>query len=631
MTLDILNDIGYDIEPNEFESLFLEIILYSSSISSKDIDIINRYIDAKKASKKVSKEYVNKLQEIWSRYHYLIDIDKDTSTSDFANLKSIDVNDFINDKDKIDWDSVFNQLIIIQPIYYDEYDRFFYYSFSENYWKQIDDIYVMIIIKKITKRCNIEGNKNKFLNMLKIKARLQKPKEPPIKYVLFNNCIINIETKEKIKPTKEYFFCQKIPYDITNTDINTTNIDLFFNSLTGNDSKKIIQLKELIAYCLIRDQRLNKMFFLVGNGSNGKSTFINFVSRMLGADNCVSISSEDINGKNSHGLVNCINKLWIEWNEPSRYDLSATSKFKQLVGGDNININPKNKKTINTKIYGKLVSPTNSLPQSSDKTDGFYRRLVHIMFNQKFSVSQSPPEISDEEISSFWCELLDIAYNIYNNKKLKYMQDIKEIKEIHEKLSNPVYNYIDSILEYAPGYNIPFWSFFEDFNDWASRCGKGSESIKSVKEMLAQININYSSFDKKQFYSNSYRYTKVWRWIPNYRFKNPQKQKEIWKHIKSAITPDDNIDLDIIINKTQKYYGYNTNINDTVVIYNNLYKILKISLKKPKPIDNLIEDIQYNYLTIFNSNIDYDTVLDYINKKKQEGLIYDIKNKITFV
>ena len=82
-------------------------------------------------------------------------------------------------------------------------------------------------------------------------------------------------------------------------------------------------------------------------------------------------------------------------------EMSRTSKLKKLTGGDLIGFEYKNKNPFEAKNYAKILIATNSLPTTSDKTLGFYRRWMIIDFPNQFSEKKDIlKDIPEEEYES---------------------------------------------------------------------------------------------------------------------------------------------------------------------------------------------------------------------------------------
>lgn len=548
----------------------------------------------------------------------------------------------LDDQPKLKVDAMVRAIIAENPVYYDRSGRYWLWFSSEKIWIETDEVDIYNLCKRYIPDIDMYRKRSEMIFYFQTECRKNEPMEVPTHVIMFEDYAYNIKNGDRILPQSKYFWKQRIPYPIGDADAETPNIDKMLTSLVSNE-EQLQQLKEILAYCLIREQLFDKMFFLIGSGSNGKSTYINFLRRCLGEDNCTSITSADITGKNAHGLTNCEDKLLIEWPEPTRYDLSNTSRFKQIVSGDNMILNPKNKNPIEIRIYGKFISPTNSLPQTMDKSDGFYRRLDHIIFEKKFTNKDRIPNISNEEISNFWAKCLNIAAELIEKRSMSKSLTTQEIKDMHEKLSNPVYMFLEEEMEVAAECNVPYWLLKELFLEWASDKGFGMFDDKEIKTMLANIGYSYGDMERKQFYSKDReRIPQVWRWINNIRFKKAVLQKTAIKRLdKQCVTQ---ITQDLLY-RSKLFSFFSPKLGNTVL---SVLQEEKPTAEEPKNVtqknepnyekfllliidnknwqhDDLVTEFEKKYFEVLGVSCDTNILRDTIQGMKTDGLIFEIQ------
>jgi len=65
-------------------------------------------------------------------------------------------------------------------------------------------------------------------------------------------------------------------------------LDHTLDRLACNDAEVRALLEEMVGYCLYRRNELGKAFILIGDKSNGKSTFLYVVNQLLGDANIAS-------------------------------------------------------------------------------------------------------------------------------------------------------------------------------------------------------------------------------------------------------------------------------------------------------------------------------------------------------
>jgi putative DNA primase/helicase len=128
-----------------------------------------------------------------------------------------------------------------------------------------------------------------------------------------------------------------------------------------------------------------KSFFLLGEKRNGKSTFLDMVSTLLGEANTANLDlceigdrfkTAELTGK----LANIGDDINDEW-------VSNTAIFKKVVSGDTVTAERKGKDPFKLRSFAKFFFSANSLPRLGRGKDSsaVLDRLVIIPFDAKFS------------------------------------------------------------------------------------------------------------------------------------------------------------------------------------------------------------------------------------------------------
>ena len=100
----------------------------------------------------------------------------------------------------------------------------------------------------------------------------------------FRNGVLNIRTGELLPFSPEYIVTNKIPWDY-NPSAYDELMDRTLNKISCGDAEIRSLLEECAGYCLYRKNDLETSFILTGEGSNGKSTYLESLECMLGQNN----------------------------------------------------------------------------------------------------------------------------------------------------------------------------------------------------------------------------------------------------------------------------------------------------------------------------------------------------------
>ncbi|SFJ26501.1 putative DNA primase/helicase [Terrisporobacter glycolicus] len=267
------------------------------------------------------------------------------------------------------------------------------------------------------------------------------------KYIVFNNGVFNLETKELLDYSPEYIIKNKIPHNY-NQAVYHELLDKTLNKIACNDKKLRATIEEMIGYTLLRRNELGKSFILTGNGSNGKSTLLDLIMELLGEDNVSSVSLKELNDRFKTFQLD--GKLANIGDDISNEYIQDNSTFKKLVTGEKVNVERKGRDPYDFKNYSKLIFSANELPRINDLSGGLKRRILFIPFNAVFSKKDPDydPFIKDKITTPEALEyLLKIAidglYRILDNNNITVSKASQEVWNEYEQINNPVVSFIE--------------------------------------------------------------------------------------------------------------------------------------------------------------------------------------------
>ena len=283
----------------------------------------------------------------------------------------------------IDKSDLAKQFLEIQPLYYDKSKIWWAWQDKQTKWMLIDETDILNMIKNNTDRLNTTSSRQKqeILESLRQESRLQQPQEIKKSWIQFKDVIIDLETEETKIATARYFAVNPIPWRLGKT-IETPIMDRLFIDWVGEDNIKT--LYQILAYCCLPDYPIHRIFCFIGGGCNGKSQFLKLLRKFIGGYNCTS-TELDILLNSRFEKTRLYKKLVCQMGETNFNEMSQTSLLKKLSGGDLIGFEFKNKDPFDAENYAKILIATNTLPTTTDKTLGFYRRWMIIDFPNQFS------------------------------------------------------------------------------------------------------------------------------------------------------------------------------------------------------------------------------------------------------
>ncbi len=203
--------------------------------------------------------------------------------------------------------------------------------------------------------------------------------------IAFNNGIYDLSTGSLLPFNPEYIITNKIPWNYV-PDAYYELTDITLNKIACGNQEIRKLLEECIGYTFFRSNKYQKAFLLTGDGSNGKSTYLEAIENVLGRQNYVSLDIDELSEKFSTSslfgkLANIGDDITDEFLQGK-----AVAQFKKIVSGNDIKAENKGQDVFFFKPSIKLLFSANEIPRFRNK--GFYaieRRMVIIPFEARFS------------------------------------------------------------------------------------------------------------------------------------------------------------------------------------------------------------------------------------------------------
>jgi putative DNA primase/helicase len=210
--------------------------------------------------------------------------------------------------------------------------------------------------------------------------------KPPLATINLLNGLYDWDQHIMNPHSPEYLSTVQIPI-MYNKDAECPTWDKFLHEVLpvkGGDD----YLRQVIALCLTPFTGVQKCIVLVGEGSNGKSTFLNGLQRAIGLDNISNIPLHVLtNPMERFAKAGLVGKLVNVFGDMSKKKIEDAGNFKALVGEDRLPIEKKHKDTYYYTPFCKLIFSCNQIVESDDESAGYKRRFVNIPFTRKFKTN----------------------------------------------------------------------------------------------------------------------------------------------------------------------------------------------------------------------------------------------------
>lgn len=208
----------------------------------------------------------------------------------------------------------------------------------------------------------------------------------------FSNGVLDLETLELLPHSPGVGFKYCLPYDY-DPEAKAPLFEKFMHEITLGSENLTKTLMEFGGYSLSGDDcSAAKALFLVGEGANGKSTFVRILKALAGDGNYQTISLKDLGSmERRYGLDGALFNVAEE--TPDR--VIESNEFKNLVDGGEIKIRRLYADDYSIKNRAKFIFTCNRLPPAYDYSHGFWRRLLIAPFKADFTGRENMDLVND--------------------------------------------------------------------------------------------------------------------------------------------------------------------------------------------------------------------------------------------
>lgn len=264
--------------------------------------------------------------------------------------------------------------------------------------------------------------------------------------IAFKNGVYNIEDGSFTDFSPDYIITNKINWNY-NPSAKSELAETTLKKFACNDEKIEKLLKEVIGYCFYRYNELGKAFILTGDKSNGKSTFLDMISYLLGQENISSLDLAELGER--FKTAELFGKLANIGDDIKGDFIPDLAIFKKLVTGDRVNAERKGQDPFEFNNYSKMLFSANKIPRVKDETGAVLRRLIIVPFNAKFTKDDKDydPYIkyklrSDEVMEYLILVGLNGLKDVLTNKGFTISEKVETELQEFDEMNNPILMFI---------------------------------------------------------------------------------------------------------------------------------------------------------------------------------------------
>ena len=304
------------------------------------------------------------------------------------------------------------------------------------------------------------------------------------------NGLLNIYTKELKPHTPDFISLIQYPVNYDPEAKSPIWDKCVAEWMSGPEQEEKIKLiKQFCGYCLSSSMLYDRALFMVGDGGNGKSTFIDTIAMVFGPDATSHLDLETLYDK--YGFDGLIGKR-LNIVEEVHGNYYQSNKLKKLISGEQVTIDKKYKDHFTFRPQTKFAFSVNMLPRVDDTSTATERRIIAVQFlnnyrdNPNYELRSSVGLLA-QELPGILNWMIEGAIDLANDKKFITTQEqIKMLDEYREENSS-VEGFLSQCIVLNEFTSIEVPTLYEEYKIWSMSDGgrKIKANITFTKEVKA--------------------------------------------------------------------------------------------------------------------------------------------------
>lgn len=252
----------------------------------------------------------------------------------------------------------------------------------------------------------------------------------------------------------------------------------FIRDITQGDAELALYLQRMVGYCLTASVREQCIFFLYGTGSNGKSTFVDVISEIMGeyamACQPETVMMRDRNTSARADIARLRSARLVTTYEPNDGARLDEGIVKQLTGGDKVTARFLYGKDFEFRPEFKILMATNYKPVIKGTDQGIWRRVKLVPFKLQLSDDKKDKRLPDKlrrEYSGILNWAVAGAVGWYR-EGLPRCKAVDEAVQEYRSEMDRVQQFIDDCITPADGSALRASSLYQCYRGWCQEQGE---------------------------------------------------------------------------------------------------------------------------------------------------------------
>jgi len=309
------------------------------------------------------------------------------------------------------------------------------------------------------------------------------------RFILVKNGIYDRQ-KHKLLPF-DYKFINfstietKLVLDAPLPTIDGWDVESWLLDLMSGDEDLVKLLWQVISASLNGNYSYRKSIWLVGNGNDGKGTYQQLITNLIGNSNVAPLKLNQFAER--FGLAIIEGKTVIIGDDvQAGIYVDESSNFNSVVTGEPVSVEKKGENPYMAVFKKTVIQSTNGMPSFKNKSNGTYRRIIIIPFLKTFSAKDDNWSIKDDYIKRpevleyvLW-KAINLDFDRFSEPKAT-----EEQMKVFKKDNNTVLAFVEEWFDNFESTALPTRFLWWLYKEWCKENGYTSLKKTTFEKELA--------------------------------------------------------------------------------------------------------------------------------------------------
>ena len=309
------------------------------------------------------------------------------------------------------------------------------------------------------------------------------------RFILVKNGIYDRQ-KHKLLPF-DYKFINfstietKLVLDAPLPTIDGWDVESWLLDLMSGDEDLVKLLWQVISASLNGNYSYRKSIWLVGNGNDGKGTYQQLITNLIGNSNVAPLKLNQFAER--FGLAIIEGKTVIIGDDvQAGIYVDESSNFNSVVTGEPVSVEKKGENPYMAVFKKTVIQSTNGMPSFKNKSNGTYRRIIIIPFLKTFNAKDDNWSIKDDYIKRpevleyvLW-KAINLDFDRFSEPKAT-----EEQMKVFKKDNNTVLAFVEEWFDNFESTALPTRFLWWLYKEWCKENGYTSLKKTTFEKELA--------------------------------------------------------------------------------------------------------------------------------------------------